>query len=111
MIGRPKQQYFRSRKHLMNVASLPCQNCYIEGQTQASHSNWVDLGGKGRGLKSSDEYTAALCQGCHSMIDSGARLTKEQRRDLWVMAWQKTMAKLKSQGKWPEELEQADKNA
>jgi hypothetical protein len=45
------------------------------------------------------------------MIDSGARLTKEQRRDLWVMAWQKTMAKLKSQGKWPEELEQADKNA
>jgi hypothetical protein len=47
MIARPKQQYFRSRKHLMNVASLPCQNCYIEGQTQASHSNWVDLEEKG----------------------------------------------------------------
>jgi len=104
MIARPKQQYFRSRKHLMNVASLPCQNCYVDGQTQAAHSNWVDLGGKGRGLKSSDEYTAALCQSCHGMIDSGARLTKEQRRDLWVMAWQKTMAKLKGQGKWPDEL-------
>jgi hypothetical protein len=104
MIARPKQQYFRSRKHLMNVASLPCQNCYIEGQTQAAHSNWVDLGGKARGLKSSDEYTAALCQSCHMEIDSGARLTKEQRRDLWVMAWQKTVSKLKAIGKWPDEL-------
>lgn len=104
MIARPKQQYFRSRKHLMNVASLPCQNCYIEGQTQAAHSNWVDLGGKARGLKASDEYTAALCQSCHIEIDSGARLTKEQRRNLWVMAWQKTVAKLKGQGKWPDEL-------
>jgi uncharacterized protein YaiE (UPF0345 family) len=104
MIARPKQQYFRSRKHLMNVASLPCQNCYVDGQTQASHSNWVDLGRKGRGLKSSDEYTAALCQACHMEIDSGARLNKEQRRDLWVMAWQKTMAQLKGQGKWPDEL-------
>lgn len=100
----PKFNYFRSKQHLKNVANLPCQNCYIEGETQAAHSNWVDLGGKGRGIKASDEYTAALCQTCHAQIDSGARLTKEQRRDLWVMAWQKTMAQLKGQGKWPDEL-------
>jgi hypothetical protein len=98
----PKFNYFRSKSHLKNVAELPCQNCYIEGQTQASHSNWVDLGGKGRGLKSSDEYTAALCCSCHAMIDSGAKLTKEQRRNLWVMAWQKTVARLKASGKWPD---------
>jgi hypothetical protein len=105
MIARPKFNYFRSRKHLMNVAELPCQNCYIEGQSQAAHSNWVDLGGKGRGLKSSDEYTAALCQACHTMIDSGARLDKQQRRDLWRMAYQKTVNRLKASGKWPKELE------
>ena len=104
MIARPKQQYFRSRKHLMNVASLPCQNCYIEGQSQAAHSNWVDLGGKARGLKASDEYTAALCMSCHTMLDSGAKLTKDQRRDLWMQDWQKTIARLKSQDKWPNEL-------
>jgi hypothetical protein len=104
MIARPKQHYFRSRTHLMNVASLPCQNCYIEGQTQAAHSNWVDLGGKARGLKASDEYTAALCQSCHQQIDSGAKLTKEQRRELWTMAWQKTMNRLKSSGQWPDHL-------
>jgi len=104
MIARPKQQYFRSRKHLMNVAELPCQNCYIEGQTQAAHSNWSDLGGKARGIKASDEFTAALCQKCHTELDQGARLNKEQRRMLWQMAYQKTVAKLKANGKWPKEL-------
>lgn len=89
---------------MMNVAELPCQNCYIEGQTQAAHSNWSDLGGKARGLKASDEFTAALCQACHKELDQGARLNKEQRRMLWQMAYQKTVANLKNQGKWPDEL-------
>lgn len=99
----PKFSYFRSKKHLMNVADLPCQNCYIEGQTQAAHSNWAEHG-KGRGIKASDEFTAALCQSCHAQIDSGARLTKEQRRDLWQMAYQKTVNKLKAGNLWPDEL-------
>ena len=100
---RPKFNYFRSKKHLMNVASLPCQNCYIEGQTQAAHSNQAEHG-KGRGIKASDEFTAALCQACHTELDSGARLTKEQRRDLWQMAYQKTVIRLKAGNLWPDEL-------
>jgi len=87
----------------MNVADLPCQNCYIEGQTQAAHSNWAEHG-KGRGIKASDEYTAALCQTCHTELDSGARLNKEQRRDLWQIAYQKTVNKLKAGNLWPNEL-------
>ena len=103
MIARPKFNYFRSRKHLMNVADLPCQNCYIEGQTQAAHSNWAEHG-KARSLKASDEFTAALCQKCHSELDQGAKLSKQERRDLWQMAHQKTVSKLKEQGLWPEEI-------
>jgi hypothetical protein len=99
----PKFNYFRSKKHLMNVADLPCQNCYIEGQTQAAHSNWAEHG-KGRGIKASDEYTAALCQTCHTELDSGTRLNKEQRRNLWQMAYQKTVNKLKAGNLWPNEL-------
>jgi hypothetical protein len=99
----PKFKYFRSKKHLMNVADLPCQNCYIEGQTQAAHSNWAEHG-KGRGIKASDEYTAALCQTCHAELDSGAGLNKEQRRDLWQIAYQKTVNKLKAGNLWPNEL-------
>ena len=100
----PKYKYFRSKEHLKNVASLPCQNCYIEGETQAAHSNWSDWGNKGRGIKASDEFTAALCQKCHTELDQGARLTKDQRRMLWQMAYQKTVSKLKASGKWPDEL-------
>lgn len=99
----PKFNYFRSKKHLQNVANLPCQNCYIEGETQAAHSNWAEHG-KGRGIKASDEFTAALCQKCHTELDQGAKLNKEQRRMLWQMAYQKTVAQLKGQGKWPDEL-------
>jgi len=87
----------------MNVADLPCQNCYIEGQTQAAHSNWAEHG-KGRGIKASDEFTAALCQSCHAQIDSGAKLNKEQRRYLWDLAYQKTVNKLKASNLWPDEL-------
>lgn len=99
----PKFKYFRSKAHLKNVADLPCQNCYIEGQTQAAHSNWAEHG-KGRGIKASDEFTAALCQTCHMELDSGARLSKDQRRMLWQMAYQRTVNKLKSQNLWPDHL-------
>ena len=99
----PKFSYYRSKKHLKNVASLSCQNCYIEDQTQAAHSNWAEHG-KGRSIKASDEFTAALCQTCHTELDSGAKLSRDQRRELWDMAYQKTVNKLKSQGLWPDEL-------
>ena len=77
MTARPKFNYFRSKQHLKNVASLPCQNCYIEGQTQAAHSNFAEHG-KGRSIKASDEYVAALCQKCHYELDQGNKLNKEQ---------------------------------
>ena len=99
----PKFPYFRSTTHLRNVASLPCQWCGVDDGCQAAHSNMAQHG-KGRGIKASDEYTAALCQKCHTELDQGARLNKEQRRMLWQMAYQKTVAQLKGQGKWPDEL-------
>jgi hypothetical protein len=99
----PKFNYYRSTKHLKNVASLPCQNCYIEDQTQAAHSNWAEHG-KGRGIKASDEFTAALCQPCHTELDQGAKLSKEQRRMLWDLAYYRTVSRLKGQGLWPDEL-------
>jgi len=103
MTARPKFNYFRSKQHLKNVASLPCQNCYIEGQTQAAHSNLAEHG-KGRSIKASDEYVAALCQKCHYELDQGGRLNKEQKRNLFMMAYGKTRAKLYAAGLWPDEL-------
>jgi hypothetical protein len=105
----PKFNYFRSTKHLKNVASLPCQICYVEGRTQASHSNQA-VHGKGRSLRASDEFTAAICVEHHYEIDQGSNLTKQQRVDMWNEAYQKTVNRLKSQNLWPDELSTINRN-
>lgn len=97
-----KQNYFRSKKHLRNVASLPCQCCGTDGYTQAAHSNWSEWGGKAKSLKASDEYTAALCLKCHYEIDQGAHLSKDERKDMWLKAHRATIEALGDQ--WPAEV-------
>jgi len=103
MTARPKFSYFRSKQHLKNVASLPCQICYVEGRTQASHSNQA-VHGKGRSIRASDEFTAALCVEHHYAIDQGSSLTKQQRVDMWNEAHQKTVCRLVEQDLWPKEI-------
>jgi hypothetical protein len=100
----PKYKYFRSKQHLKNVASLPCQYCGAEGQTQAAHSNWALFGNKGKGIKASDEYTAALCQTCHYQLDQGSKLSKQERQDMWTEAHKRTYNKLKSLGLWSKDV-------
>ena len=92
----PKYKYFRSKSHLKNVASLPCQNCYIEGETQAAHSNWSEWGNKGRGIKASDEFVAALCQKCHYEVDQG-KMSKQEKSQMWYNAYVKTIKLLEKQ--------------
>jgi len=99
----PKFNYFRSKKHLKNVASLCCQHCGADGYTQAAHSNQLQHG-KGRGIKASDEYTAALCLKCHYELDQGKNLSKDERVEMWEQAHKRTVAELKRLGVWPEEL-------
>jgi hypothetical protein len=55
----------------------------------AAHSNQLRHG-KGMGLKASDEYVAFLCYCCHSELDQGKNLTKQQRRDMWQTAYERT---------------------
>jgi hypothetical protein len=94
-----KQKYFRSKKHLKLVASLPCQVCGTENQTQAAHSNWAELGGKAKSLKASDEFTAALCLGCHYAIDQGKDLSRQERQKMWLKAHHRTIDALRDC--WP----------
>ena len=99
----PKFNYIRSKKHLKNVAGLCCQNCGADGYTQAAHSNQLKHG-KGRGIKASDEFTAALCLKCHYELDQGKNLSKEERIEMWENAHKRTKDALIKQGLWPDEL-------
>ncbi len=94
-----KFEYHRDKAHLKAVADLPCMRCGMEGFTQAAHSNQLEHG-KGRGIKASDKYVAALCLKCHHEIDMGNKLTKQERKDEWNRAFDRTVAELKERKKW-----------
>lgn len=107
MIAYPKTTYVRSRKLLQAVASLPCMHCGSHGLTQAAHSNQSQHG-KGRSIKASDVYTAALCATCHSALDQGSRLSREERVTLWTEAHRRTVRELLRRGLWPADVEIPD---
>lgn len=92
-----KHKYIRSKKLLKLVAGLDCQACGSGEMVQAAHTNWG--GNKGRGIKADDNLVAALCLRCHYEIDQGAKLSKEERMQMWQKAHVRTVNSLRSV--WP----------
>ncbi len=91
-----KDPQYKNEKLRRAVASLPCQLCGLDGQTQASHSN-QSRDGRGIGRKTHDYRLAALCQTCHYEIDYGLR-TREEKLNLWEAAHRKTIGGLFKRG-------------
>ncbi|EMK1731197.1 hypothetical protein V8N76_004502 [Salmonella enterica] len=89
----PRNSY-RSKRWLEAVASLEC--CVLCGThgVQVAHRNE----GKGMGLKVDDSLTAALCVRCHTDIDNGAHLTRDERRALMDRAIVLTLRELVRRG-------------
>lgn len=67
---------YRNKKWLQAVREIDC--CVLCGRygVQAAHRNE----GKGVGIKVDDSLTAALCPDCHTRIDNGMDLSREERR-------------------------------
>jgi hypothetical protein len=84
---------YRNRKLLSVVHELECVNCGAHG-VQAAHRNE----GKGMGIKTSDALVAALCPSCHSELDQGKTMSRDERRDFWNRAYIKTMQALWERG-------------
>jgi hypothetical protein len=80
---------YRNSDLLRVIHELCCVNCGAHG-VQAAHRNE----GKGMGIKTSDALVAALCPMCHSELDQGKGMTREERRDFWNRAYVKTMQAL-----------------
>ena len=82
---------YRNKKLLESVRTSPCQNCgKQDGTVCAAHSNQL-RDGKGRSLKAHDFRVAALCFRCHSNLDQGYQMSKEERTELWEEAHRKTI--------------------
>lgn len=85
ILSLPKDRPFRSETYRRLVAALPCAHCKRPGPSQCAHS---DSAGKGMGIKSSDLSCFPACadspgrQGCHSLLGSSGKFTREQRTTL-----------------------------
>lgn len=96
-----KFSYVRSEFILRACRELDCQACGRSGETQAAHSNWA-VHGKGKGIKASDVYVAALCTSCHRRLDQGSEWSEAVRKFVWFQAHQRTVALLVCLRLWPE---------
>ena len=85
---------YRNPKLLKLAKDQPCMLCGAQdGTVVAAHSNWSEHG-KGMSIKAHDCFIAFLCHMCHAEIDQGSRLTKEERKDQWRLAHDRTMLSL-----------------
>ena len=76
----------RDAKRLAAVRKLPCVRCG-NPNSQAAHSNSAKHG-KGRSIKSSDQYAIPLCFSCHRQFDTfqlGSRAESEAMFDQWLV--------------------------
>ena len=76
----------RDARRLAAVRLLPCVKCG-QSPSQAAHSNSAKHG-KGRSIKSSDQFTIPLCFKCHAAFDRfelGNRAESEAMFDQWLI--------------------------
>ena len=98
-----KSSPLRSKKHRMNVASLECVACGLEGMTQAAHRNE----GKGMGIKACDSQMMALCVVCHADLDQGGKLDRDSRRAIELAFVKVTRQMMQNRNIWAAEIESA----
>ena len=82
---------YRDKQLLEAVREAPCMHCGIQdGTVVAAHSNQL-RDGKGKSLKAHDFRIAALCYRCHSELDQGSKMSKQERLNMWEKAHRATV--------------------
>ncbi len=94
----PKTAYVRSKDMMALARTLPCGHCGLDeyGKIVGSHPNW-SWAGKGRSIKAHD-LVAALCYDCHTALDQGKEMTREERELMWLKAFYRTTLALVQRG-------------
>ena len=83
---------YYNKKLLDAARDRACVLCDTQdGTVVAAHSNALEHG-RGIGHKTASYFTAYVCVRCHDLIDGRAgKLSKEEKRDMWLRAWVKTV--------------------
>ncbi|HOU64476.1 MAG TPA: hypothetical protein PK861_00390 [Thermomonas sp.] len=100
----PKREYVRDERLRDMCRAMACQHCYGAtcgnvGVTWA-HSN-QGRHGKGKNIKASDQFVAAMGTACHAELDQGKTHTQAQKVAIWERAHARTVALALQLGTWP----------
>lgn len=106
----PKFTYVRDERLRDMCRAMPCQRCAWgtpdAGVTWA-HSN-LGRHGKGRSIKASDVYVAAMCARCHARLDQGNDWDADEKELVWLGAWRNTVKLALKWKTWPAGIEVPD---
>lgn len=97
----PKHAYIRDERLRDMCRAMTCQHCGSHAAVTWAHSNQAQHG-KGKSIKASDQFVAAMCQACHTELDQGSRWTREQRIAIWTDAHNRTVSTAIANGTWPD---------
>lgn len=92
---------YRAPKLLDAAKDAPrCFGCgkHNDGSIVAAHSN-QGRDGKGMGMKAADYRVAFLCSDCHSAIDQGLSMARQERIEFWEEAHRKSIGWLFESGR------------
>lgn len=100
-----KATYIRSKALREAYRLIPCQSCGAnDGTVVCAHANEGTYG-KGLAIKACDTRGASLCFTCHSRLDQGGDMTRDERRAFWLAAHLKTIPALVAAGHWPKDIQ------
>ena len=99
----PKTAYVRDQRLRDMCRAMHCQWCLANGPGVTwAHSNQHQHG-KGRSIKASDIYVAALCDTCHRRVDQGSE-SSDIRRTIWQTAHERTVILALQISAWPRDV-------
>lgn len=108
VVAMAKTTYVRSKTLREAYRLIPCQSCGAQdGTVVCAHAN-EGAHGKGMAIKACDTKAASLCFACHSRLDQGSDMNRDERHAFWWAAHIKTIPALVAAGHWPKHIPAPD---
>lgn len=98
----PKFAYVRDTRLQAMCRAMSCRRCGSTVGVTWAHSNQGGHG-KGKAIKASDVFVAAMCQACHEWLDQGPA-PQEVKEAAWEAAHRLTKLHALANGLWPADI-------
>ena len=103
VVPAPKFAYVRDERLRDMCRAMRCDMGGPDAGVTWAHSNQGEHG-KGKGIKASDVFVAAMCTACHSELDQGKDWPQDVKLRVWEAAHRRTKLHALANGLWPKDI-------